>query len=123
MINEHKTGLPTLTTLTQRLREHKITLRWDVSLCGLILVSNKNIPPELRYPLWRYSRELFIGHILGDIRLCRAPDRHRQYWYRLSKQFYCCEKCYTNGLDNHRPLHLVGDVVQVQSEEEDEVAV
>src|SRR5437016_3610615 len=119
MINEHRTGLPSLTELTQRLRAAHIRLKWDVSLAGLILVSNKNIPRELRHAVWRYSRELLIMAILADVRLCTAPDRHRQYWYRLSKQFYCCPKCFERGLDNHMPLHQARDVIHVQRREEE----
>jgi hypothetical protein len=122
MMNEHKPGLMPLTQLTQRLRAAHISLRWDVTLAGLILVSNKNIPPELHLTIWRYSRELFIMAILADIRVCTAPNSHRQYWYRLSHQFYSCERCFERGLDNNRPLHKASDVVQVQSRQEEVVA-
>lgn len=122
MMNEQRIGLPSLTELIQRLRAAHISLRWDVSLAGLILVSNKNIPPDLHLTIWKYSRELFIMHILADIRLCVAPDRHRQYWYHLSRQFYCCQRCFDRGLDNRQPLHKVSDVIRVQSRQE-EVAV
>jgi len=121
-MNEHKSGLMPLTELTQRLREHNISLRWDITLSSkLILIANKSLPPELHRAIWRYSRELLICLILADVRLCRDPDRHRRTWYRLSKQFYCCERCFETGLDNRTPLHRAADVLVVQTKQEEEV--
>src|SRR5438874_761653 len=121
-MNEHKSGLMPLTELTQRLRAARISLRWDITLSNkMILLSNKNIPPDLHLTIWRYSRELLILLILGDHRLCRNPDRHRQYWYYLGSKsrLYCCEKCFERGLDNTRPLHKASDVIHVQRKEEE----
>jgi hypothetical protein len=121
MLNEHKNNLPSLTQVTQHLRSHKIVLRWDVTLAGLILISNKNLPPDLHLTIWRYSRELLICCILADVRLCRNPDKHRQYWYHLSRQFYSCPKCFERGLDNNMPLHQARDVLVVMRKEEEEL--
>jgi hypothetical protein len=123
MMNEHKRGLPSLTQLTQQLREHNITLRWDIGLSHLLLVSNRQLPPDLRCTIWRYSRELFALHLLADIRVCKSPDRHRPSWYYLSSKsrIFCCQRCFEQGLDNRTPLHKARDVIRVLSREEDEV--
>src|SRR5947209_20472974 len=106
MLNESKTNLPSLTELTRRLRAAHISLRWDVNLAGrAILISNKNIPVSLRHAVWRYSRELTLMLILGDVRLCVDPTNHRRSWYYLGikSRLYCCERCFERGLDNHMP--------------------
>ena len=72
-MNEHRIGLPSLTTLTQRLRAAHISLRWDVSLAGLILISNKNIPPELRRAIYLMQYNLPSAQ-LTSIDICPSPS-------------------------------------------------